>query len=315
MKRLLLTLIISLVLIYPILAGTVEKNHFIYHASSDRYVNEIDSAISEARSRLIYLLQDSLNYRPDIYIEDNLQNFGERIGGIFPDWGAAAAMPFKQMIVIKSPAHFRVGKSLRELMMHEYSHLALDQRLFHGRAPRWMDEGLAMYVASEWGWSQNFAMSRAIVFNSLIPLSEIDRMNSFGEGQAQTAYAESSIAVKYFLDEYGVELFNLFLDNLRKRKSVDEALLASIGSDMEEYEKEFSEYMKGRYNYMSLFGDLYFLWIFLAAVVFGGYIYSFFKKKKYYRKWDEEEKYQSTDFDYGDPDNPEQIDDEDEPWR
>jgi hypothetical protein len=34
----------------------------------------------------------------------------------------------------------------------------------------------------------------------------------------------------------------------------------------------------------------------------------------YYKKWEEDEKYQSTDFDYGDPDNPEQIDDEDEPW-
>ena len=37
-------------------------------------------------------------------------------------------------------------------------------------------------------------------------------------------------------------------------------------------------------------------------------------RRKYSKQWEEEEKLQSTDFDYGDPDNPEQIDD-DEPWR
>jgi len=37
-------------------------------------------------------------------------------------------------------------------------------------------------------------------------------------------------------------------------------------------------------------------------------------EKEYYKKWEEEEKLHSTDFDYGDPDNPEQTDDE-EPWQ
>ena len=39
------------------------------------------------------------------------------------------------------------------------------------------------------------------------------------------------------------------------------------------------------------------------------------KKRSYYKKWEEEEKLHSTDFDYGDPDNPETTDDDGESWR
>jgi hypothetical protein len=204
---------------------------------------------------------------------------------------------------------------LRELVQHEYAHLALHERLFNADPPRWLDEGVAMYVAAEWGWSHNFTLSKAVVFRSLVALEEIDAMNGFPEGKARIAYAESYMAVKYFIDEYGIELFNVFLDGIRGRATADEAMLESIGATTEEFEKEYFKHLEGRYNYMSLFGDLYFLWIILAAVVFGGYIYSFFKKRKYYKRWEQEEKYHSTDFDYGDPDNPERTDDEDEPWR
>ena len=65
---------------------------------------------------------------------------------------------------------------------------------------------------------------------------------------------------------------------------------------------------------MSLFGDLYFIWIIFAAIVVICFVLGYRRRRKYYRKWEEEEKYQSTDFDYGDPDNPEQADDEDKPW-
>jgi hypothetical protein len=292
----------------------VEKPYFLYSAPTEQFINPIDSAITEARQMLIDILKDSLSYKPKIYIRDNLKDFEKLIGSAFPDWGAAAALPYREMIALKSPAHFRLGKPLRELVRHEYAHLALHHRLRLGYPPRWLDEGVAMYTAFEWGWENNLSMSRAVVFRSLVPLREIEMMNRFSAGKAQTAYAESYLAVKYFLDEYGREAFNVLLDSLRSQRPVDEAFTAAIGGNHNEFEKEFFEYLEGRYNLMTLFGDLYFLWIFLAVVVIAGFIVRYFRKKKYYKKWEEQETYESTDFDYGDPDNPEKIDDEDKPW-
>jgi hypothetical protein len=51
-----------------------------------------------------------------------------------------------------------------------------------------------------------------------------------------------------------------------------------------------------------------------AVVVVAGFV-RYRKRRQYYRKWEAEKELQSTDFDYGDPDNPEQTDGEDEPWR
>lgn len=290
----------------------IERQYFLYSAPTTQFINTIDSAIAIARGRLIAILGDTLTYKPKIYIKDNIGDFKALIGTAFPDWGAAAALPYREMIALKSPAHFPLGKPLRELIMHEYAHLALNHRLFHERAPRWIDEGVAMYVAAEWGWGNNLTMSRAVVFNGLVHLEDIENMNRFAEGKAQTAYAESYLAVKYILDEYGVETFNMMLDRLRERKSIDEAFLASFGGSLDDFENELFEQLKTRYNIMSLFGDLYFVWIFLAIVIVVGFLLSFRKKKKYYRKWDEDEKYQSTDFDYGDPRNPESYEDDDE---
>ncbi len=292
----------------------IESDYFFYISNSEQFIEPIETALIPAREKLKKILRDSLSYKPKIYIENDLRSFKELIGTAFPDWGAAAALPYREMIVLKSPAHFRLGKSLRELIQHEYAHLALHDRLHMQNPPRWLDEGVAMYVSAEWGWEDNFAMSRAVVFRSLVPLREIERINLFPSGRAQTAYAQSYLAVKYILDEYGAETLNDFLDVIKSRGTFDEAFLASLGLNYDEFEKEFFDFLNKRYNLMTLFGDLYFVWIFLAAVVVIGFLLKIQRRRKYYKRWEREERLQSTDFDYGDPDNPEQVDDEDKPW-
>jgi hypothetical protein len=149
---------------------------------------------------------------------------------------------------------------------------------------------------------------------SLIPLNEIERLNRFSSGKAQLAYAQSYMAVKYLIDAYGKESFNILLDSLRNRRSADEALMAAVGSNYTGFEKEYVKFLKSRFNLLTIIANMSYLWLFLAVVVIIGFILAFRKKKKYYKKWEEEEKYHSTDFDYGDPDNPEKVDDEDKPW-
>ena len=320
MRKILLPVLSLVILASPLLAASessviIERPHFLYHFDYPPFVQTADSALSDARIRLNDILHDSLHYRPNIYIADNLVQFREIIGSAIPDWGAAVALPYRQTIVLKSPANFAVGKSLRELLQHEYSHLALSERLGFGEAPRWVDEGLAMFISSEWSWGDNISMTRAVLFNNLVPLHEIERMNLFSEGKAQTAYAQSYLAVKYFLDSYGKIAFNIFLDRLSKRQTVDSALFAAVGLTYDGFESEFFEQLRKRYTLMSLFIDTMYLWIILAAVVVLGFILSFFRKRRYYRRWEEEEKLESRDFDYGDPDTPEEEDDdEDKPW-
>ena len=101
-----------------------------------------------------------------------------------------------------------------------------------------------------------------------------------------------------------------------KNRSIEEAIYVTTGATMAEFELDFEKSLHKQFNFVSLFMDTIFFWIALAGVVVYAFVLQFKKRREYYKKWDEEEKLQSTDFDYGDADNPEQIeDDDDEAWR
>jgi len=292
----------------------IETDHFVFYLSQPMYLEQADSVLSRTRLRLGELLQDTLDYKPEVYIVDDLRYFNHLVGGNFPDWGAAAAIPARERIVLKSPASFNVRKPLPELLAHELSHLALAQRTGFYHAPRWLEEGLAMMVSTEWSWSDNVAMGRAAVFGGFLKLSSIERVNRFTGGKAHVAYAQSYLAVTHLFEEYGRTMVGVMLDSLAGGASVDNALMAATGADLDEFWRDLEIKWHKQFNLSSLFIDMLFFWIALAAIVVIAFIMKQKKRRAFYKKWEEEEKYHSTDFDYGDPDHPERPDDE-EPWR
>ncbi len=292
----------------------VETRHFILYLSQPSYQAQVDSVLSRTRLRLGDLLLDTLDYKPEVYIVDDLRYFNYLVGGGFPDWGAAAAIPTRKRMVLKSPAAFNVQKPLEELLAHELAHLALAQRIGTYQAPRWLDEGLAMMVSAEWDWADNVALGRASVFGQFLSLSSIERVNRFGETKAHLAYAESYLATTHLFEEYGRTMVRVMLDSLAQGRTLDVALIAATGANVKEYEAELKIEWHKRFNLTSLFIDMLFFWLALALVVVIAFVMQYKKRKAYYKKWEEDEKLHSTDFDYGDPDHPEQPDDN-EPWR
>ncbi|MCK4632210.1 MAG: hypothetical protein KAT79_03005 [candidate division Zixibacteria bacterium] len=293
----------------------VTRRHFVYHFDNSTYIDFADSVLNDVRSKLIELLGDTMSYRPAVYLLDSREAFARVVHGSFPDWGAAAALPEGGLMAIKNPDHHNIHKPLEMLLKHEYSHLALADALGDYRAPRWFDEGLAMLVSMEWGWSDNLAISKAAVFGEFIPLSDIGDVNSFGRSKSHVAYAQSYLAVFYILEEYGPESLTIFLDVTARGGLIDEALVAATGSNSVGFENEFRQYLGRRFNALTLFQDTMYFWLALALIVIIGAILQFKRRARYYRRWEEDEKLHSTDFDYGNPDDPEQIDDEDKPWQ
>lgn len=298
------------------ISQSVTTAHAVFYFDNRGYLPEAESSLVRARGRLVDILRDSLDYKPSVYLTADIVRFNQLIGERFPDWGAAAAIPMRGQIVLKSPSRFPVGRPLGELVAHEYSHLALAHRTGFGEPPRWFDEGLAMYISMEWGWSNNLAMSRAAVFRQFIDLSEIDRVNRFGSDKAQVAYAQSYLAVKYFISQYGHDGIDRFLNEIARGRPTDSALMASTGSNYADFEKEYFDFLSKRYNITSLLMDTSYFWIALAFLLALGGFLKFRRRRTYYKKWQEEDKFESRDFDYGDADNPEHADGgEDEPWR
>ncbi len=287
---------------------------FSFHFDNPQYIPEAESTLVRAQRQLESLLQDSLNYAPAVYLVSNQERFDSLIGGRFPDWGAAAAIPERRMMIIKSPASFRVNRPLRELLPHELSHLALADRLGFVSPPRWFDEGLAMLVSFEWSYGNDLAMSTAAVFGRIIPLPEIELVNRFSESRAQIAYAQSYLAVQYLYTQYGKGAVNEFLDRLAARQPIDSASMAAFGSNYRDLDTEIRLYLGGRYNLITLLTDTMYFWLGLAILVIIAAFIRYRRRRQTYRRWERQERLESTDFDYGNSDEPEQADD-DEPWR
>ena len=292
----------------------VEQAYFVYYFDNPNFIPYADSVLNVARKSMIEMLGDSLNYKPSVYLTENLDRFNKLVQGEFPDWGAAAAIPHKRMIVIKSPEKFNLNKSLSQLLMHEYAHLAVFEKSKFQDPPRWFNEGVAQYVSMEWTWSNNIAMGKASVFGQTIDLDEIEYVNRFYEEKAQVAYSESYLAVRFLLKNYGQNAVKIFLEQINQMRSVEEAIYITTGSTWKEFQSDFNKSLHQQFNYVSLFMDTIYFWIALALIVVYAFFVKFRKRREYYKKWEEEEKLHSTDFDYGDSENPEQIDD-DESWR
>lgn len=61
--------------------------------------------------------------------------------------------------------------------------------------------------------------------------------------------------------------------------------------------------------------DTMLFWLAMAAIVLIAGVLRVRKRRQYYKRWEDDEKLHSTDFDYGDPDRPEHIDDDEDSWR
>jgi hypothetical protein len=307
----------------------VTRGRVTYFFDHRHYLDGADSTLKVAARRVDKLLGVEQNFSYEVYLASSEASFDSLVGGRFPDWGAAAAIPHLKRIVVKSPDSFALSRPLAELLSHEYAHLALADRTGLNSAPRWFEEGFSMMASMQWSWEDNLAMNFAAVTGDLIPLREIDRVNRFAEGKARVAYAESYMTVQYLYDVYGADAVGVFLDEIASGRSLNRALMSATGSNYTDFDHEIRLYLIERFNLTGLVADTMYFWLALAFIVVIGFILTRMRRRRYYRAWEQAEKFHSTDFDYGDPNRPEVIDgeefdiddtdeydpDDDEPWR
>ncbi|HSH00193.1 MAG TPA: peptidase MA family metallohydrolase, partial [candidate division Zixibacteria bacterium] len=208
-----------------------------YFAANRRHFAEIEQGIALAQARATELFGPTPLESFSVYLLDDPAQLREYVGGGFPDWGAAAAQAELRRIIIKAPELTAADKPLALLAAHEYAHL-LVWSLSGGAAPRWLDEGLAMYLSSEWTFADFTALSQASLRGAFIPLESIEGMNSFDEGAAHIAYAQSYLAVRYLVEYYGPEALADALGRLGEGLGADEALQQTLGIGVVGFETE-----------------------------------------------------------------------------
>jgi hypothetical protein len=256
-----------------------------------------DPALAEQTVEILNEAHDSMAAGSGVRILDTVtvvyigrsQSFDSIAGGLLPDWGVGVAISERNTIAIRSPREYPLGEQLRMILRHELAHLHFETIMGHRRPPRWMHEGYAQQFAHQWVFGDDFLIARAVFSDNLIPLTDIDGVNLFRDAKARLAYAQSYLAMGYFLDTYGWSGLMLLARSLRQGGDWDQAFIQSTGTTYAGFQTEYAEFMEDRYNWAAFLGDTILLWIILSIVFVLLYILKRYHSSRKLADWERQE--------------------------
>jgi len=150
------------------------------------------------------------------------------------EWTGGQAFTDQGVVVIGvSPADLDYGLAATP---HELTHLVIHQATDNpfGDIPRWLDEGLAVYMSGELdaGWRGYRGMiARAAERNELMTLQTLSSTFPADSEQAGLAYAQSGVVVEFIIERYGKEAMAHLLEIFSEGALYDDALQEALGVD------------------------------------------------------------------------------------
>ncbi len=214
--------------------------------------------------------------------------------------------------IIISPASWRGDPSrLGGVLTHELSHLVLGAKFRAAGAdlPRWLDEGMAQYVAGDWEFDIDWAaqqgqiMEAAAASGRLVRIGQLDALFGGDRSDVQLAYAQSYSLVSHLASTYGQRNLRIFLDGAaspeatpgegaaRPGVTLDGAAHTAFGAGIAELEVAWREATESRSRWWDVllegsnFSVL--LWSTLAALVIIGFVVVSLRKRRAYAGMEE----------------------------
>jgi len=194
-----------------------------------------------------------------LIIAENTRRFDSVALRRLPPWGVGAAFPGSRTILI------RLDGDPRRVLRHELAHLALHDAV--RRVPLWLDEGYAARAAGEWDRLDGLLMNWRLLSGRVPMLDQVTADLRGGRPEAEAAYAFASTAVLYLERLGGGRGLAPLLANLAAEPDLDQALRATYGMTLAQFETAWRGDLKGRYGWLLLFASFTALWVMVLSVV------------------------------------------------
>ena len=278
---------------------TIETTHFVfyYHTNDEGLAASLASRAERIRGEIAEDLGLDYAEVTRVYLAHSLREYAElQPRGWVPTWSAAVAYPGLNLIIMKSP---RVMKGcqmdLAKVFKHELTHIAVG-RAFRGRkeVPRWLDEGLAMYESREWNFSRVSTMTKAVLTDSLIPLSEITSSFPREVARAELAYSQSFYLISFLVSKFGKEDFHRFIREYVRGRDLNEILVKVYGIEWDDFEEKWKGYLKLRFSWIPILTSTTTLWFLITLVFILGYVRKKRAQRMLYEQWDQEDDHLSA---------------------
>jgi hypothetical protein len=196
---------------------------------------------SDAVARAAALLGVEETEPVDFFVYADQGAFYDALGpGTRENVGGQANAGIRTLFALITPAEINASW-VESVIPHELTHLVFDTAVrnpYHF-PPRWLNEGLAVYLAQGYGAADRAAVQRAVADGSLMPLQALDGQFPTTRDRFALAYAESVSAVDDLVAQHGeaalVQLIRSYADGVTD----DEAFTAAIGTDAAGFDAEW----------------------------------------------------------------------------
>ncbi|MBI1910610.1 MAG: tetratricopeptide repeat protein [Deltaproteobacteria bacterium] len=216
--------------------------------SASHFLVKFDGGENAAAGHLIGMLLEEayikvgsdLNFYPDDRIEALLYS-RETFRDITrsPAWAGAI---FDGRIKIPAGGIYEKTAELEKVIFHEYTH-AVVHRLSGGRAPTWLNEGIAQYEEGKSAYEYREDL-RELGKSGKVSLRMLEgSFMGFNRNTASAAYIISLSSTEYIIKEFGVFSVRKILENLKSGMTLDSAISSAIYLSYDEFEKSWLEHI------------------------------------------------------------------------
>ena len=131
----------------------------------------------------------------------------------------------------------RGSERLARTVRHEYAHAAI-VTLSKGKAPVWLNEGLAQVAEETDDQGRMNRLRMAVADGNLLGLTELEGgFTRFDRDQASLAYSEAFFAAKYLLDQKGAYNTRRLLEAMAETDGIDAAFRQALGTPYADFER------------------------------------------------------------------------------
>lgn len=183
----------------------------------------------------------------DFFVYANVADFYGALGpGAHENVAGTAYASIRTLLGLIPPG--KINDALVAVRIpHEFVHLVFNtaaKNPYHG-APRWLNEGLAVYQSEGYGASDRGKVQAAARSGTLIPLDGLTGQFPNGD-DFFLAYSESVSAVQYMIDAHGRDALVTLIRSYAEGRTDDEAFSAALGLDMTEFGEAWFKDVKAK---------------------------------------------------------------------
>ena len=201
----------------------------------------------------------------DVILAPDAASFASVQPSAPPSWAAGTAWAERSEIYLRTRLPRAGPNRIDQVFAHEVVHVVLGRAWLHGRPPRWLEEGLAKYLAGELKPGDHALLSRSALSGGLLPLESFTRHWPLRASQARLAYVQSVDFVA-FLSRHGDQTLPTVVQELAGGAALDEALRSATGEDLDALEERWRGRITLWHALVPLLGSSSTVWVFAALL-------------------------------------------------